>query len=149
MFSHITRCISFTIEFNTVHINGLFGTPTPPHAASGMIKTNDTIEKVLKYVRTFTPTTHKLVEKGWTALPVGQWELPDEVAVPDGSLAAVPGAPSTVLCWALRELKLEKMPVRPADGSPLPEAETLAQMAKNGTANEIKAAKMVLHVLSK
>lgn len=131
-----TGCVSFTLEFSTVHINGLFGTPTPPHACRGLIKKASTIESVLTYVRAFIPRSHGLVTKGWKALPAGQWELPDEVAVPTTEDDA--GGVLPIFKWALKALKLDAMPSQESM------VEIVNSLNKEGgTAHEMKAASIL------
>ena len=73
---------SVTMKFNTVFINGKFGTPRFPRALKGMIKSVKTRDKVVKYVRKMVPPAHHLHQAGWTKLPIAKYELAAEIAVP-------------------------------------------------------------------
>ena len=73
---------SVTMKFNTVFINGKFGTPRFPRALKGLIKSTKTRDKVVKYVRKMAPPAHHLHQAGWTKLPITEYELAAEIAVP-------------------------------------------------------------------
>lgn len=80
--------VTFTITFATVHVNGLYGTPTFPHMKKGLLTKQQIRAKLVRYCMDTIPDAHPLVAKGWRNLPEGTFTLPKEVAVPDGSSAA-------------------------------------------------------------
>jgi hypothetical protein len=80
--------VSFTITFPTVHINGLFGTPTIPQMVSGMLKDPEQLNAVVQYVKTYIPSDHPLYKKGWSDLPAYSYTLAPEIAVPSEPQAA-------------------------------------------------------------
>ena len=71
-----------TMAFNTVFINGKFGTPRFPRATKGLIKKKRIRNSVVKYVRSKVPNGHHLATAGWKQLPISQYELSAEAAVP-------------------------------------------------------------------
>jgi len=73
---------SVTMKFNTVFINGKYGTPRFPRALTGLIKKVKARDAVVKYVRKTIPRAHHLHTAGWTVLPITNYELTDEAAVP-------------------------------------------------------------------
>ena len=73
-----------TMKTNTVFFNGAYGTPRFPRTLKGAIKQQSKRDDVVAYVRKVLPRSHPLHGKGWTKLPIPQYELPDATAVPDG-----------------------------------------------------------------
>ena len=71
-----------TMAFNTVFINGKFGTPRFPRATKGLIKKARIRDSVVRYVRKIIPDDHHLSTAGWTQLPISQYEFTAEAAVP-------------------------------------------------------------------
>ena len=71
-----------SMSFNTVFINGKFGTPRFPRATKGLIKKRRIRDSVVRYVRKMIPDDHHLSTAGWTQLPISQYELSAEAAVP-------------------------------------------------------------------
>ena len=64
-----------TLEFPTVHGNGMFGTMTPAPMLRGMLKEEKHFNTAVRYVKKFLPAAHPLVVKGWKRLPAGAHSL--------------------------------------------------------------------------
>ena len=78
----VRRAMVVTMKFNTVLINGAYGTPRFPRTLKGALKQSKNRDKVVQYIRKVTPRSHPLFSKGWTKLPITSYELPDAQAVP-------------------------------------------------------------------
>ena len=78
----VSRAMVMTMKFNTVLINGAYGTPRFPRTLKGALKQSKNRDKVVQYIRKVTPRSHPLFSKGWTKLPITSYELPDAQAVP-------------------------------------------------------------------
>lgn len=74
--------VTTTIEFATCHINGLFGTVTPPHLSHGMLTEDVHFSCVVEQAKMLLPVSHSLASKGWKKLPRGEHTLPAHIAVP-------------------------------------------------------------------
>jgi len=72
-----------TLEFPTVHGNGMFGTITPAPMLRGMLKEEKHFNTAVRYVKKFLPAAHPLVVKGWKRLPAAH-SLSKKQAVPVG-----------------------------------------------------------------
>eukprot|EP00966_Prymnesium_polylepis_P255871 5911346-Prymnesium_polylepis.2 len=64
------------MQFPTVWINGTWGTMTPPPQVSGMLRTDEQLNKVMQWAKTYLPPTHPLAQKGWKRMPGGMHTLP-------------------------------------------------------------------------
>lgn len=74
--------VTTTMTFPTVIFNGATGHPQPPAMKKGMLKEQENITQLVKFVRNLTPSTHPLAVHGWTALPDEVHELPNPINFP-------------------------------------------------------------------
>ena len=61
--------------FPTIKINGATGALRPPHAVTGLLKSQAVRDACMVYARAHMPAMHPLRLAGWCALPAHEREL--------------------------------------------------------------------------